>query len=52
MKRPPFIRNKKIYLGGRKRQRRGSFLFGASLAIPLLSKLLTGGGRKRKRRRW
>ena len=52
MKKLPFIRYKKIYLGGRKRQRGGSLLFGASLAIPLLSKLLTGRGRKRKRRKW
>ena len=52
MKRPPFIKNKKIYLGG-KRQRGGSFLLGASILVPLISKLLTGKDRRKKRRkRW
>ena len=35
---PPFIKNKRIYLGGRKKQR-GGFLFGASLLLPIVSKL-------------
>ena len=52
MKRPPFIKNKKIYLAG-KRQRGGSFLLGASILVLLISKLLTGKGRRKKRRkRW
>ena len=51
MKRPPFIKNKKIYLGG-KRQRGGSFLLGASILVPLISKLLTGKGRRKKKKRW
>ena len=50
---PPFIKNKKIYLGGRKKQR-GRFLFGANLLLPIVAKLLTGRGRKKRkrRRRW
>ena len=50
MKRPPFIKNKKIYLGG-KRQRGGSFLLGASILVPLISKLLTGKGKRNNRRK-
>ena len=57
-----FVKNNKSYLGGKK-QKGSSFLLGlgASLALPLVSKLLFGkgkrkkrgekGGRKRKRRR-
>ena len=56
MKKKPFVKNNKLYLGGKK-QKGGSF-FGLSLGIPLLAKLLTGKGRKkrkgekRRRRRW
>ena len=54
MKKKLFVKNNKLYLGGKK-QKGGSFLLGASLAIPFLSKLLLGKGkrkRKRKRKRW
>ena len=50
MKRPPFIKKIYIYLGG-KRQRGGSFLLGASILVPLVSKLLTGKGKRKKRRK-
>ena len=36
MKKKPFVKNNKLYLGGKK-QKGGSFLLGASLAIPFLS---------------
>ena len=51
MKKKPFVKNNKLYLGG--------FIgaLGLGLAIPLLTKLLTGKGRRKKRgrkrkRRW
>ena len=37
MKKKPFVKNNKLYLGGKK-QKGGSFLLGASLAIPFLNK--------------
>ena len=48
---PPFVKNKKLYLGGRKKQK-GDFLFGTALGvgIPLITKLL-GGRRKKSRNR-
>ena len=52
MKKKPFVKNNKLHLGGKK-QKGGSFLLGASLAIPFLSKLLLRKGKKRrKRKRW
>ena len=58
MKKKPFVKNNKLHLGGKK-QKGGGF-FGLSLAVPLLAKLLTGKGRKKRkgkkrrgrRRRW
>ena len=59
MKKKPFVKNNKLYLGGKKQK--GGFFgggggVGLGLAIPLLTKLLTGRGRKkirgRKRKRW
>ena len=45
---PPFVKNKNLYLGGRKKQK-GGFLLGTALGvgIPLIAKLL--GGRRRKK---
>ena len=57
MKKKPFVKNNKLHLGVKK-QKGGSFLLGASLAIPFLSKLLLGKGKRkrkrkiRKRKRW
>ena len=59
MKKKPFVKNNKLYLGGKK-QKGGSFLLrlGASLGLPLIGKLLFGKGKRRKRgrkirrRRW
>ena len=52
MKKKPFVKNNRLYLGGKK-QKGGSFLLSASLAIPFISNFLTGlGKRKRKRKRW
>ena len=56
MKKSPFVKNNKLYLGGKK-QKGGSFLLGASLAILFLTKLLIGKGkktkkRKRRKKRW
>ena len=59
MKKKPFVKNNKLYLGGKK-QKGGSFLLGlgASLGLPLIGKLLFGRGKRRKRgrkirrRRW
>ena len=52
MKKKPFVKNNKLYLllGGKKRKG-GSFLLGlgASLALPLVSKLLLGKGKRKKR---
>ena len=50
MKKKPFVKNNKLYLGGKK-QKGGSFLLGlgASLALPLVSKLLLGKGKRKKR---
>ena len=61
MKKKPFVKNNKLYLGGKKQK--GGFFWGGGrggvglgLAIPLLTKLLTGRARKkirgRKRKRW
>ena len=57
MKKKPFVKNNKLYLGGKKPK--GGFIgaLGLGLAIPLLTKLLTGKGRRKKRgrkrkRRW
>ena len=57
MKKKPFVKNNKLYLGGKKQK--GGFIgaLGLGLAIPLLTKLLTGKGRRKKRgrkrkRRW
>ena len=58
MKKKPFAKSNKLYLGGKKQK--GGTLFGLSLAVPLLAKLLTGKGRKKRkgkkrrgiRRRW
>ena len=59
MNKKPFVKNNKLYLGGKK-QKGGSFLLGlgASLGLPLIGKLLFGKGKRRKRgrkirrRRW
>ena len=59
MKKKTFLKNNKLYLGGKK-QKGGSFLMGlgASLGLPLIGKLLFGKGKRRKRgrkirrRRW
>ena len=59
MKKKLFVKNNKLYLGGKK-QKGGSFLLGlgASLGLPLIGKLLFGKGKgrkrriKRRRRRW
>ena len=50
MKKKPFVKNNKLYLG-RKKQKGCSFLLGlgASLALPLVSKLLLGKGKRKKR---
>ena len=50
MKKKPFVKNNKLYLGGKKQ--RGGFIggLGLSLAIPLLTKLRTGKGIRRRRR--
>ena len=50
MKKKPFVKNNKLYLGGKK-QKGGSFLLGlgASLGLPLIGKLLFGKGKRRKR---
>ena len=52
MKKKPFVKNNKLYLGGKKQK--GGFIggIGLGLAIPLLTKLLTGRGRRKRRRRW
>ena len=57
MKEKPFVKNNKLYLGGKKQK--GGFIgvLGLGLAIPLLTKLLTGKGRRKRRgrkrkRRW
>ena len=50
MKKKPFVKNNKLYLGGKKQK--GGFI-GAlrlGLAIPLLTKLLTGKDRRKKKR--
>ena len=49
MKKKPFVKNNKLYLGGKKQ--RGGTLFGLSLAVPLLANYLTGKGRKKRRGR-
>ena len=51
MKKKPFVKNNKVYLGGKKQK--GGFIggIGLGLAIPLLTKLLTGRGRRKKRGR-
>ena len=50
MKKKPFVKNNKLYLGG-KRQKGRSFLLGlgASLALPLESRLLLRKGKRKKR---
>ena len=50
MKKKPFVKNNKLYLGGKK-QKGGSFLLGASLGIPFLSKLLLGKGKRKKKKK-
>ena len=57
MKKKPFVKNKKLYLGGKKQKDGFIGALGLGLAIPLLTKLLTGKGRRKKRgrkrkRRW
>ena len=51
MKKQTFVKNNKLYLGGKK-QKGGSFLLGlgASLGLPLIRKLLFGKGKRGKRR--
>ena len=53
MKRPPFVTNKRLYLGG-KRKQRGGFLFHLPIAATIISQLLGGKRRKkrRKRKKW
>ena len=48
MKKVPYIKNKRLYLGGRRKQT-GGWLSLAPLAITAISKLL--GGKRRKRRK-
>ena len=50
MKKKNICKKNKLYLGGKK-QKGGSFLLGlgASLALPLVSKLLLGKGKRKKR---
>ena len=36
MRKPPFVKNYNKFYLGRKKQRGGSFLLGASIALPLL----------------
>ena len=51
MKKPPFVKNNKLYLGAGKQKGGGLRLLSLGLsAVPILSKLF-GGKRKRKRRR-
>ena len=51
MKKPPFVKNNKLYLGSGKQKGGGLGVLSLGLsAIPILTKLF-GGGRKRKRRR-
>ena len=57
MKKKSYVKNNKLYLGGKKQK--GSFLpllgIGASLGIPIIKKLLFGKGKRRRRvrrRRW
>ena len=51
MKKPPFVKNNKLYLGARKQEGGGLGLLSLGLsAVPILSKLF-GGKRKRKRRK-
>ena len=53
MKIPPFVRNKRLYLGG-KRKQKGGFLFGLPIAATIVSKLLVGKRKtkRRKRKKW
>ena len=52
MKKVPYIKNKRLYLGGRRKQT-GGWLTLAPLAISAISKLLGGKRRKRKKKlRW
>ena len=48
MKKKSFVKNNKLYLGGKKQK--GGFIgvLGLGLAIPRLTKLLTRKGRKKK----
>ena len=48
MKKKPFVKNNKLYLGGKKQQG-GSFLLGLGAILPLVSKLLLGKGKRKKR---
>ena len=50
---PPFVKNKKLYLGGKKKQKGGFFGLGTALGvgIPILAKLLGDKRKVRKRRR-
>ena len=57
MKKKPFVKNNKLYLGSKKQKSGFIGALGLGLAIPLLTKLLTGKGRRKKRgrkrkRRW
>ena len=57
MKKKPFVKNNKLYLGGKKQKAGFIEALGLGLAIPLLTKLLTGKGRRKRRatkrkRRW
>ena len=52
MRKPPFVKNNKLYLG--KKQRGSSFLLGASKALPLLGQIIPkilGRRRKKNKRR-
>ena len=52
MKKVPYIKNKRLYLGGRRKQTSG-WLSLAPLAITAISKLSGGKRRKRKKKlRW
>ena len=48
MKKKTFVKNNKLYLGGKK-QKDGSFLLGLGAVLPLVSILLLGKGKRKKR---
>ena len=52
MKKPPFVRNNKLYLGAGIQKGGGLGLLSLGLsAVPILTKLFGGKRRKRKRKR-